>query len=172
MSVEYISWYWIYPANIWGIYIIWRVSVLRNVHFLICILVLDINCQHLGNICQLAWVSVRPSGAGLGNLSSQELVRGGSCPPWNLSTRPRNLSGGKLSTQELVHPGTCLPRNLSWGKLSTQELVYPGTCLGGSCPGGSYSGGTCLLADHGLFEHLRSPVRLSARKIQINYTAL
>ena len=81
MSIEFINWYWRYPAIIWGIYIIWRVSVrlsggLRNIHFLICILVLDINSQHLGNICQLAGISVPPSGAGLGNLS-----RGGSCPP-------------------------------------------------------------------------------------------
>ena len=41
MSVEFINWYWIYSANIWGIYVIWRVSV-------------------------------RPSGAGLGNISGQE----------------------------------------------------------------------------------------------------
>ena len=100
MSVEFINWYWIYSANIWGIYVIWRVSVrpsgaglgnisgqectfsymytcigyklptfgeymlvggflcalraqgwgiclVRNVHFLICILVLDINCQQV-----------------------------------------------------------------------------------------------------------------------------
>ena len=78
MSIEFINWYRIYPAIIWGIYINWRVSVrpssagLRNVHFLICILVLDINSQHLGNICQLAGISVPPSGAGLGNMSGQE----------------------------------------------------------------------------------------------------
>ena len=100
MSVEFINWYWIYSANIWGMYVIWRVSVrpsgaglgnisgqectfsymytcigyklptfgeymlvggflcalraqgwgiclVRNVHFLICILVLDINCQQV-----------------------------------------------------------------------------------------------------------------------------
>ena len=41
MSVEFINWYWIYSANIWGMYVIWRVSV-------------------------------RPSGAGLGNISGQE----------------------------------------------------------------------------------------------------
>ena len=41
MSVEFINWYWIYSANIWGIYVIWRVSV-------------------------------RPSVAGLGNMSGQE----------------------------------------------------------------------------------------------------
>merc|ERR1712001_309317 len=41
MSVEFINWYWIYSANIWGMYIIWRVSV-------------------------------RPAGAGLGNISGQE----------------------------------------------------------------------------------------------------
>ena len=29
----------------------WGIFLVRNVHFLICILVLDINCQHLGNIC-------------------------------------------------------------------------------------------------------------------------
>ena len=100
MSVEFINWYWIYSANIWGMYVIWRVSVrpsgaglgnisgqectfsymytcigyklptfgeymlvggflcalraqgwgiclVRNVHFLICILVLDTNCQQV-----------------------------------------------------------------------------------------------------------------------------
>ena len=24
---EFINWYWIYSANIWGMYVIWRVSV-------------------------------------------------------------------------------------------------------------------------------------------------
>ena len=41
MSVEFINWYWIYSASIWGMYVIWRVSV-------------------------------RPSGAGLVNMSCQE----------------------------------------------------------------------------------------------------
>ena len=41
MSVEFINWYWIYSTDIWGMYVIWRVSV-------------------------------RPSGAGLGNISGQE----------------------------------------------------------------------------------------------------
>ena len=31
----------------------WGIFLVRNVHFLICILVLDINCQHLGNIRHL-----------------------------------------------------------------------------------------------------------------------
>ena len=29
----------------------WGICLVSNVHFLICILVLDINCQHLGNVC-------------------------------------------------------------------------------------------------------------------------
>merc|ERR1712001_789088 len=60
MSVEFINWYWIYSANIWGMYVSWRVSV-------------------------------RPSGAGLGNMSGQEctLSRG--------SLSRGNLSGGILS---------------------------------------------------------------------------
>ena len=39
MSAEFKNWYWIYSANIWGRYAIWRVSMrpsgegLRNVHF-------------------------------------------------------------------------------------------------------------------------------------------
>ena len=36
-----------------GVYVSWRVSVLVNVHFVICMLVLDIYCQQfLGDICQ------------------------------------------------------------------------------------------------------------------------
>ena len=40
MLVEFIHWYWIYSVNNWGIYAIWRVSVLplgaglRNMQFL------------------------------------------------------------------------------------------------------------------------------------------
>ena len=30
MSVEFVYWYWIYSANNWGIYAIWRVSVLPS----------------------------------------------------------------------------------------------------------------------------------------------
>ena len=49
--------YWIFAANIKGIYVNGRVSVRPsgagsgNVHFLIYIVVSDICCQHMGNIC-------------------------------------------------------------------------------------------------------------------------
>ena len=51
---------------------------------------------------------MRPSGAGLGNMSG---------PKWN-------LSGGKLSFLD-----ACLP-----GELVRGEVVRRGTCPGGSCP--------------------------------------
>ena len=72
-------------------------------------IMMDINCQHLGIICQL---------------SPQELVHMGTCPPGTCpegSCHIWNLSGGKLSPQEFVHMGTC----------------PGGTCLGGSCQGGN-----------------------------------
>ena len=62
VSVEYIYLYWIYSANIWGIYDNWRVSVRplgaglgkrsigEHVSVEFHILVLDIFCQHLGDI--------------------------------------------------------------------------------------------------------------------------
>ena len=40
--VIYIHWYWIYTKKNWGIYVSW-----------INILVLDVYCQQLGNVCYL-----------------------------------------------------------------------------------------------------------------------
>ena len=54
---------------------------------------------------------MRPSGAGLGNMSG---------PKWN-------LSGGSLSVLD-----ACLQGELVRGK-----VVRRGTCPGGSCPGGT-----------------------------------
>ena len=115
----------------------WKVSVcplgagLRNVHFLIRQLVLDINCQHLGSICQLE----------------------GFCAPFGRRVRvislARNLSGGKLSPRNLSKwvlflggscpGGRCPTRNLSiWvlvqGELVRGDVVWSGTCPGGWCP--------------------------------------
>ena len=72
MSVEFINWYWIYSANIWGMYVIWRVSV-------------------------------RPSGAGLGNMSGQECTFSFMCtgqlPTGQIplrTTSPRTSSPGQV----------------------------------------------------------------------------
>ena len=48
MFVEFMYWYWIYSANNLGIYV-----------SLIHILVLDIFCQQLGDICQLEGVGLQ-----------------------------------------------------------------------------------------------------------------
>ena len=48
MFVEFMYWYWIYSANNLGIYV-----------SLIHILVLDIFCQQLGDICQLEVVGLQ-----------------------------------------------------------------------------------------------------------------
>ena len=87
---------------------------LWNVLFMYCILLfnndMDINCQHLGIICQL---------------SPQELVHMGTCPPGTCpegSCHIWNLSGGKLSPQEFVHMGTCPGGTCLGGKLSRGKL--------------------------------------------------
>ena len=83
-----------------GIYVSWKVSVrpsgagLRNVYFLICQLVLDINCQHLGSTCQLEGFCA-PFGRRVRVISLARNLSGGKLSPWN------------LSIELLFHPGTC-----------------------------------------------------------------
>ena len=84
MSVEFINWYWIYSANIWGIYVIWRVSV-------------------------------RPSGAGLGNISGQECTFSYmyTCIGYKLPTFGEYmLVGGFLCALRAQGWGICLVRNV------------------------------------------------------------
>ena len=101
------------------------------------VIVLDINCQHFGNICMsIGGFLCALRAQGWGNMSGQELVRveyvwsgncpGGSCPPRNLSTGnlSRGLSGGKLSTQELVRGEVVSPGICPW-VLVRGEVVKP-----------------------------------------------
>ena len=105
MSGYLVYWYWIYSANIWGMYVIWTVSV-------------------------------RPSGAGLGNISGQECTFSYSymytCIRYKLPTFGEYmLVGGFLCALRAQGWGICLVRNvhyLSRGKLSDLELVRGGTC--------------------------------------------
>ena len=63
---------------------------LRNVHFLVCLLVLDINCQLLGSICQLegfcAPLGRRVGKYGLADNCQRFSVRGDNCQILQLST--------------------------------------------------------------------------------------
>ena len=78
VSVEYIYLYWIYSANIWGIYENWRVSVRpsgagfgkRWIGDHVSVEYMYLYWIYFANILGIfdSWrVSVRPSGAGLGN---------------------------------------------------------------------------------------------------------
>ena len=76
--------YWIYSANIWGMYVIWRVSV-------------------------------RPSGAGLGNISGQECTFSYmyTCIGYKLPTFGEYmLVGGFLCALRAQGWGICLVRNV------------------------------------------------------------
>ena len=139
---------------------------LRNVHFLIiCILILDTNCQHLGNICQLEGFCA-PFGRRVRkytfcninilvlDINCQHFGNvcqlGGFCAPFGRrvveyvwsgtcpggSCLTWNLSGGKLSPWNLSFLDACLPGNLSGGKLSP-----PGICPQGYLSGGKLSRG-------------------------------
>ena len=120
-----------------GIYVSWKVSVrpsgagLRNVHFLICLLVLDINCQLLGSICQLEGFCA-PFGRRVGVICPPRNLSGGQLSPWNLSIE-------LLFPPGICPGGRCPTRNLSiWatvqGELLRGDVVWSGTCPGGWCP--------------------------------------
>ena len=89
-----------------------------------------LNCQHFGNVCQLEGfseiISVRPSGAGLGNMSGQECTFSYmyTCIGYKLPTFGEcMLVGGFLCALWAQGWGICLVRNVH--------------CPGGSCPGGT-----------------------------------
>merc|ERR1719222_1329411 len=109
----------------------WGMCLVRNVHFLMCILVLDINCQHLGDVCQLEGFCA-PFGRRVGEYVLSGTCPGGSCP-WG------NLSGGKLSGGNLSLLDACLP-----GELVRGEVVQRGTCPGGNCPKWNLSTGALV----------------------------
>merc|ERR1712001_562959 len=104
ISVEFIYWYWIYSANIWGMYVIWRVSV-------------------------------RPSSAGVGNISGQECTFSYmySCIGYKLPTFGEYmLVGGFLCALRAQGWVICLVRNVHF-------LIS--SCPGGTCPKWNLSGG-------------------------------
>ena len=72
MLVEFIYWYWIYSANILEIYVSW-----------IYILLFDIFCQQLGEICQLKRV-------GLQNILFKENTHSSKCTICNPAPTPHN----------------------------------------------------------------------------------
>ena len=92
---------------------------------------------------------MRPSGAGLGNMSGQEctfsFMYTGQLPPGQVplrTTSPRTSSPGKQASKKDNFPPDNFPPDMFPRTSSTSDKFPPG----GTCPGGSCPGGSCLLA--------------------------
>ena len=110
MSVEFINWYWIYSANIWGRYAIWRVSLrpsgagLRNVHFKF--------------------------------QTRQHPPR--QVPGWTTPPRTKSWGGDQFwdSSMDNFPPDNIPPDKFLGGQHPPRQVPWPGSCPGGCCPGG------------------------------------
>ena len=112
MSVEFINWYWIYSANIWGMYVIWRVSV-------------------------------RPSGAGLGNMSGQEctICRPGARFAGAQFAAPK-ISGAQFAAPKIFRGPICRTQNFLGPNLPPWGPICRGPiCRGPICRHGAQSAG-------------------------------